>query len=96
MPTDLHLPGGGTRFKDMNQLLRLLVENEISRLSVWRNPMNDGKRGIDHTNYTERSLSDVCINLLLHVTLIDHSIGIVATPYPYGLEDRASHCGAFI
>lgn len=53
------LPAGGTQFKDMNQLLRLLVENEIFRLSVWGNPMNDSKRGSDHTNFTEKGLTDV-------------------------------------
>lgn len=48
----------------MNQLLRLLVENEISRLSVWGNPVNDGKRGGDHTNFTERGLTDVCTKFI--------------------------------
>ncbi|KAF8529176.1 hypothetical protein BU17DRAFT_73353 [Hysterangium stoloniferum] len=38
-------------FKDLNQLLRLLVESEISRLSVWRNPLSDSQRGGDHVTW---------------------------------------------
>ncbi|KDQ11709.1 hypothetical protein BOTBODRAFT_147082 [Botryobasidium botryosum FD-172 SS1] len=37
-------------------LLRLLVENEISHLSVWRNPTNDPKRGVDFVPGIERAL----------------------------------------
>ncbi|KAF8579311.1 atypical/PIKK/PI4K protein kinase [Ramaria rubella] len=50
---------GVSHFKDINQLLRLLVEDEISRLCVWRNPMNDARRGGDHPNFTERTLTDM-------------------------------------
>ncbi|KAJ3814722.1 hypothetical protein F5876DRAFT_72711 [Lentinula aff. lateritia] len=41
-----------SRARDVNQPLRLLVENEIFRLNVWANPMNDPKRGTDHVGMT--------------------------------------------
>jgi hypothetical protein len=64
--TKCHSSGGGSpRFKDMNQLLRLLVESEISRLCVWRNPTNDARRGGDHVNFQQRSLTDVKSRYLL-------------------------------
>lgn len=42
--------------KNMNVLLRLLVENEIYRLTVWGNPSNEAKRGVDHINGVERGM----------------------------------------
>lgn len=39
--------------------LRLLVENEIFRLSVWTNPSNDLKRGTDHMSTLEKTMLDV-------------------------------------
>ncbi|KAF8891248.1 hypothetical protein BD779DRAFT_1514119 [Infundibulicybe gibba] len=41
---------------EINQPLKLLVENEIFRLTVWANPTNDPKRGADHVGSTERAL----------------------------------------
>lgn len=41
-----------SRVRDINQPLRLLVENEIFRLNVWANPMNEPKRGTDHIGMT--------------------------------------------
>ena len=38
--------------------LRLLVENEIFRLSVWNNPTNDLKRGVDPACVTEKAIVD--------------------------------------
>ncbi|KAG7092795.1 hypothetical protein E1B28_009114 [Marasmius oreades] len=38
------------RLKEMNHPLRLLVENELFRLSVWANPIIDPKRGADHVS----------------------------------------------
>lgn len=40
--------------------LKLLVENELFRLSVWSNPVNDSKRGIDYQTNLEKSMTDVC------------------------------------
>ncbi|KAJ7047187.1 hypothetical protein C8F04DRAFT_987659 [Mycena alexandri] len=37
------------KLRSLNHPLKLLVENEIFRLSVWANPTNDPKRGVDHT-----------------------------------------------
>jgi hypothetical protein len=51
-----------SRLKSINHPLRLLVENEIFRLSVWANPSNDGKRGTDHVGTSERNMSEVSTN----------------------------------
>ncbi|KAI0934808.1 hypothetical protein AcW1_006214 [Taiwanofungus camphoratus] len=42
--------------KNLNLPLRLLVENEIFRLTVWANPANDPKRGIDYLVSIERTM----------------------------------------
>ncbi len=39
--------------------LRLLVENEVFRLTVWTNPANDPKRGTDHICALEKTMLDV-------------------------------------
>ncbi|CAA7271519.1 unnamed protein product [Cyclocybe aegerita] len=46
------------RMGSLNLPLRLLTENEISRLSVWSNPTNDVKRGADIVGNMERTLLD--------------------------------------
>lgn len=46
--------------KDINAPLRLLVENEVFRLSVWTNPTNDTRRGLDYVGTVERMMTDVC------------------------------------
>ncbi|KAG8878350.1 phosphatidylinositol-4- kinase [Tulasnella sp. 331] len=46
------------RQKSLNNLLRLQVENEISRLRVWSNPTNDPHRGGDHVVAAERSFTE--------------------------------------
>lgn len=47
------------RLKQINNPLRLLVENEIFRLTVWSNPCNESKRGVDPIGTTERAMQDV-------------------------------------
>jgi phosphatidylinositol 4-kinase len=49
--------------KSQHQLLRLLVENEITRLNVWLNPTNDPKRGTDFVG-VEKTFYDVRVELL--------------------------------
>ncbi|KAI5120463.1 hypothetical protein M0805_006483 [Coniferiporia weirii] len=44
--------------RSANRLLRLLVENEIFRLTVWDNPSNDIKRGVDHAGLIERGMAE--------------------------------------
>ncbi|TFK76247.1 atypical/PIKK/PI4K protein kinase [Pluteus cervinus] len=46
------------RLRSIIPALRLLVDNELSRLTVWRNPANEAKRGGDHagTMYAEASI----------------------------------------
>lgn len=48
-----------SRLKSHSVPLKLLVENELYRLSVWANPMNDSKRGLDYSTNLERSMTDV-------------------------------------
>ncbi|EPS96826.1 hypothetical protein FOMPIDRAFT_1052946 [Fomitopsis schrenkii] len=44
--------------KNLNLPLRLLVDNEIVRLTVWSNPTNDPKRGPDHVVSIEKTMLD--------------------------------------
>lgn len=44
--------------KNINLPLRLLVENEIFRLTVWSNPANEAKRGADHIVSIEKTMVD--------------------------------------
>ncbi|KAG9126585.1 phosphatidylinositol-4- kinase [Ceratobasidium sp. 392] len=46
------------KHRAQNSLLKLLIENEISRLRVWANPTNDPKRGADYLSNSERSMTD--------------------------------------
>lgn len=34
--------------REQNRLLQVLVENEMSRLRVWANPLNETSQGTDH------------------------------------------------
>ncbi|KAJ3555853.1 hypothetical protein NM688_g2347 [Phlebia brevispora] len=47
-----------TYLKTHNSPLRLLVDNEMYRLTVWTNPSNDIKRGTDHVNAVEKVMTD--------------------------------------
>ncbi|QRV86070.1 phosphatidylinositol 3- and 4-kinase [Ceratobasidium sp. AG-Ba] len=47
-----------SKHRAQNGLLKLLIENEISRLRVWANPTNDLKRGTDYLSNSERSIVD--------------------------------------
>ncbi|GJJ07619.1 hypothetical protein Clacol_001823 [Clathrus columnatus] len=72
-------------FKEWNQLLRLLVESEIARLCVWRNPSNDPQRGTDHINFTERGITDVVWKSIIQTAWkIDPAVAIY-------LPDRFKH-----
>ncbi|KAI0075272.1 hypothetical protein K474DRAFT_1676500 [Panus rudis PR-1116 ss-1] len=44
--------------KALNLPLRLLVDNEITRLMVWTNPCNDQKRGLDHFSTLDKTLTE--------------------------------------
>ncbi|KAH7889620.1 hypothetical protein F5I97DRAFT_1934490 [Phlebopus sp. FC_14] len=66
-----------TRLKETNQPLRLLVENEIYRLTVWGNPSNDSKRSSDHHSTIERSvLESNWANVMRTVWEIDPAIAV--------------------
>ncbi|EPQ57891.1 hypothetical protein GLOTRDRAFT_114478 [Gloeophyllum trabeum ATCC 11539] len=70
----------GMRLKNLNEPLRLLVENEIFRLMVWANPCNEGKRGTDHVGLIERSLSDSSwANIVKTMWQLDPVIAIYLT-----------------
>ncbi|KZT27321.1 atypical/PIKK/PI4K protein kinase [Neolentinus lepideus HHB14362 ss-1] len=67
----------GTRLKNLNEALRLLVENELFRLTVWANPCNEAKRGVDHVGSLERSLSDVSwANIVRTTWQLDPAIAV--------------------
>ena len=46
---------------NLNLPLRLLIEHEIFRLSVWGNPTNDTRKSPDLIGSTERTLVDVSL-----------------------------------
>ncbi len=45
--------------KNLSLPLKLLVENEVFRLTVWGNPVNDANRGQDHVSAVEKTMLDV-------------------------------------
>ncbi|KAF7980170.1 hypothetical protein HWV62_39641 [Athelia sp. TMB] len=68
------------QLKNVNQPLRLLVENEIFRLAVWGNPSNEARRGGDHVGSSERTMLDSSwANLVRTVWKIDPAIAIFLT-----------------
>ncbi|OCH92135.1 atypical/PIKK/PI4K protein kinase [Obba rivulosa] len=66
--------------KNLNLPLRLLVENEITRLTVWANPLNDAKRGGDHASNLEKSMLDSSwISTVRKAWEIDPAIAVFLT-----------------
>jgi phosphatidylinositol 4-kinase len=55
--------------RDQNHLLRLLVENEMSRLLVWANPLNEADYGVDHPSW-DPLLAAVSLSLLVRCPVI--------------------------
>ncbi|EKM55298.1 uncharacterized protein PHACADRAFT_255820 [Phanerochaete carnosa HHB-10118-sp] len=63
--------------KNQNAPLRLLIENEMFRLTVWANPTNDSKRGGDHVGTVERVMMDsLWVNTIRNVWKIDPAIAV--------------------
>ncbi|KAF7295444.1 hypothetical protein MIND_01084200 [Mycena indigotica] len=62
------------KLRSINHPLKLLVENELNRLSVWANPVNDPKRGSDHV---ERGLFEASwATMVRTVWQIDPAIAV--------------------
>jgi phosphatidylinositol 4-kinase A len=57
-----------SRLKSHSVPLKLLVENELYRLSVWANPANDSKRVGDYATNQERFMTDVSHSQLFFST----------------------------
>ncbi|EGO21128.1 hypothetical protein SERLADRAFT_452259 [Serpula lacrymans var. lacrymans S7.9] len=69
-----------SRLKNINQPLRLLVENEIFKLTVWANPSSDAKRGTDPSGTVERSILESSWPALIRtVWEVDPSVAIYMT-----------------
>ena len=66
-----------TVLQSLNLPLRVLVDNEISRLTVWANPCNDPKRVQDHLTALDKTLTDV---RAIHINTIDSSDDPYRTP----------------
>ncbi|KAF6767202.1 Phosphatidylinositol 3-/4-kinase, catalytic domain protein [Kalmanozyma brasiliensis GHG001] len=62
--SSVRMPGGVTlqdaikSFGDKKRLLQLLVENEVARLSVWANPLNNSARGSDFVGPFSKGMTD--------------------------------------
>ncbi|KAH9843165.1 atypical/PIKK/PI4K protein kinase [Rhodofomes roseus] len=71
--------------KNLNLPLRLLVDNEIARLTVWSNPTNDPKRGPDHVVSIEKTMMDSSWTSAVRKTWeLDPAIAL-------GLAERFNH-----
>lgn len=58
MPGGLTLAEARKVMEEKKRLLQLLVENEVARLSVWANPLNNSSRGSDFIGSLSRSLTE--------------------------------------
>ncbi|GBE82149.1 Phosphatidylinositol 4-kinase stt4 [Sparassis crispa] len=66
--------------KNLNLPLRLLIENEISRLTVWANPINDPNRGSDYLTAIEKTMLDSSwISTVRRTWEIDPAIAVFLT-----------------
>ncbi|KAH9852668.1 atypical/PIKK/PI4K protein kinase [Lenzites betulinus] len=66
--------------KNLIPPLRLLVENEVFRLTVWINPANDPKRGADHICQLEKTMLDSSwISAIRKTWEIDPAIAVYFT-----------------
>jgi hypothetical protein len=63
--------------------LRLLVENEMYRLSVWDNPINDTRRRTDYLPATERTMSEVSIFISGIMQFAQIRLDHLARSYPH-------------
>lgn len=81
------------RLRSINHPLKMLVENEISRLNVWANPTNDPKRGTDHVGTAERSLTEVVRQFFrVSVGSIYTCIpGLLVKHHPHSVADRSRY-----
>ncbi|KAH9930753.1 atypical/PIKK/PI4K protein kinase [Fomitopsis serialis] len=71
--------------KNLNLPLRLLIDNEIARLTVWSNPTNDPKRGPDHLISIEKTMLDSSwISAVRKTWELDPAIAL-------GLAERFNH-----
>lgn len=52
--------------RSLNLPLRLLIEDEIFRLSVWNNPINETSKGSDLVGNTERTLLEARLSTSCH------------------------------
>ncbi|KAH8099528.1 atypical/PIKK/PI4K protein kinase [Cristinia sonorae] len=69
-----------TVVKNLNNPLRLLVDNEIFRLMVWTNPTNDTKRGVDHFSTIEKTMTDAAwTNMVRKTWQVDPAIAVYLT-----------------
>ncbi|KAM5531731.1 hypothetical protein V8D89_014580 [Ganoderma adspersum] len=63
--------------KNLSLPIKLLVENEVFRLTVWCNPVNDPKRGQDHISAVEKTMLDATWSAAVRKTWeIDPAISI--------------------
>ncbi|KAF8320103.1 atypical/PIKK/PI4K protein kinase [Clavulina sp. PMI_390] len=62
--------------RDQNRLLRVLVENEISRLLVWANPLNESTYGSDRPPWDHLITNDVWVKLVQTAWKVDPAVAV--------------------
>ncbi|KAL5511303.1 STT4 [Sanghuangporus vaninii] len=85
-----------SEMKNANRLLRLLVENEIFRLTVWNNPLSDVKRFVDPYGSLERIMVEgAWINEIRTAWKIDPAL-VVYLPERFKSIPVENECGRWI
>jgi hypothetical protein len=81
-----------TRIANLNSPLRLLIENEIFRLSVWGNPTHDSRKSPDLVGTTERTLADVSHSIRHSIIWLSMRPGLLDCDPPHNLAHKSSYC----
>lgn len=58
LPGHMGVAGAAAQVSQRKALLQLLVEDELARLSVWSNPLQDNTRGKDYVGELSRKMDD--------------------------------------
>ncbi|PWN34264.1 uncharacterized protein FA14DRAFT_161716 [Meira miltonrushii] len=65
MPGQKSIGAIKAEIQQRKSLLQVLLENELTHLSVWNNPLSEGSRGVDFVGPISRSLTDARLSYLV-------------------------------